>query len=320
MIGLSSPSPDRIVQFLLIVSVQTVAIGAGLVLAHRGEAEDRRRQELVRRLEDALHENAGLHAQLLAQARETGARDERQRLAREIHDTLAQGLAGIITQLQSAQSSRCSQIAQPADQNIERALELARSSLAEARRSLHELSPRVLGQPRLPDALTELTERWAQDAAVSAQVDITGEQIPLSPAIEVALFRVVQEALTNVAKHAGASRVGVTLSYTGPEVLVDVRDDGRGFSGRVGDPGKSGRPGRPGKSGRDGGFGLTSMRQRIRGVGGHVEVDGAPGEGVSISVRVPAISPSSVASKSASDSGADAATDRASELAESENQ
>ncbi|MGO1704073.1 MAG: sensor histidine kinase, partial [Candidatus Corynebacterium faecigallinarum] len=248
-------------------------------------------------LEDALHENAGLHAQLLAQ-----------------------GLAGIITQLQSAQSSRSSQIAQPADQNIERALELARSSLAEARRSLHELSPRVLGQARLPDALTELTERWAQDAAVSAQVDITGEQIPLSPAIEVALFRVVQEALTNVAKHAGASRVGVTLSYTGPEVLVDVRDDGRGFSGRVGDPGKSGKPGRPGKSGRDGGFGLTSMRQRIRGVGGHVEVDGAPGEGVSISVRVPAISPSSVASKSASDSGADAATDRASELAESENQ
>ncbi|MGO1464597.1 MAG: sensor histidine kinase [Candidatus Corynebacterium faecigallinarum] len=320
LIGLSSPSPDRIVQFLLIVSVQTVAIGAGLVLAHRGEAEDRRRQELVRRLEDALHENAGLHAQLLAQARETGARDERQRLAREIHDTLAQGLAGIITQLQSAQSSRSSQIAQPADQNIERALELARSSLAEARRSLHELSPRVLGQARLPDALTELTERWAQDAAVSAQVDITGEQIPLSPAIEVALFRVVQEALTNVAKHAGASRVGVTLSYTGPEVLVDVRDDGRGFSGRVGDPGKSGKPGRPGKSGRDGGFGLTSMRQRIRGVGGHVEVDGAPGEGVSISVRVPAISPSSVASKSASDSGADAATDRASELAESENQ
>lgn len=297
LIGLSSPSPDRIVQFLLIVSVQTVAIGAGLVLAHRGEAEDRRRQELVRRLEDALHENAGLHAQLLAQ-----------------------GLAGIITQLQSAQSSRSSQIAQPADQNIERALELARSSLAEARRSLHELSPRVPGQARLPDALTELTERWAQDAAVSAQVDITGEQIPLSPAIEVALFRVVQEALTNVAKHAGASRVGVTLSYTGPEVLVDVRDDGRGFSGRVGDPGKSGKPGRPGKSGRDGGFGLTSMRQRIRGVGGHVEVDGAPGEGVSISVRVPAISPSSVASKSASDSGADAATDRASELAESENQ
>lgn len=255
LIGLSSPSPDRIVQFLLIVSVQTVAIGAGLVLAHRGEAEDRRRQELVQRLEDALHENAGLHAQLLAQ-----------------------GLAGIITQLQSAQSSRSSQIAQPADQNIERALELARSSLAEARRSLHELSPRVPGQARLPDALTELTERWAQDAAVSAQVDITGEQIPLSPAIEVALFRVVQEALTNVAKHAGASRVGVTLSYTGPEVLVDVRDDGRGFSGRVGDPGKSGKPGRPGKSGRDGGFGLTSMRQRIRGVGGHVEVDGAPGK------------------------------------------
>lgn len=298
MIDLSNPSPDRIVQFLLIVTVQTVAIGAGLVLAYRGEVEDRQREALVRRLEDALHENAGLHAQLLAQARETGARDERQRLAREIHDTLAQGLAGIITQLQVAQAAQAVQAAQPAAENIDRALELARSSLAEARRSLHELSPRELGQARLPDALTELTERWAQDAEVSAQVEVTGEQRPLSPAIEVALFRVVQESLTNVDKHADASRVRVTLSYTGPEVLVDVRDDGRGFADPAGRPGQHGRPGR---HGRDGGFGLTSMRQRIRGVGGYVEVDGAPGEGVSISVRVPAITPNNAASDTASE-------------------
>lgn len=87
-----------------------------------------------------------------------------------------------------------------------------------------------------------------------------------------ALFRVAQESLTNVAKHAGASRVGVTLSYSGTEVLLDVRDDGRGFANEVGV-----------------GFGLTSMRQRIRGVGGHVEVQSAPGEGTSVSARVPAI-------------------------------
>jgi len=90
----------------------------------------------------------------------------------------------------------------------------------------------------------------------------------------------VQESLTNVAKHAEASRVGVTLSYAGAEVLLDVRDDGRGFAAGVGT-----------------GFGLTSMRQRIRGVGGHLEVQSAPGEGTSVSARVPAIAPGGMTEK-----------------------
>lgn len=272
---LDSPSPDTVVQFLIIVAVQTVAIGAGIVLSVRGETEERRREALVQRLGDALRENAGLHAQLVAQARESGARDERQRLAREIHDTLAQGLAGIITQLQAAQQAG-------SGQHVDRALDLARSSLSEARRSLHELSPQELGQARLPEALAELADRWEQDAGIDAQVDVTGEQIPLSPVIEVSLFRVVQESLTNVAKHADATRVVVTLAYAGSEVLLEVRDDGRGFSGDGESQGQ--------EQGQNGGFGLTSMRQRIRGIGGHVAVEGAPGEGVSVSVRVPAIS------------------------------
>nr|WP_207632334.1 ATP-binding protein [Occultella kanbiaonis] len=119
-----------------------------------------------------------------------------------------------------------------------------------------------------------MTERWSQDQGINARVDVTGTREPLSPAIEVSLFRVAQESLTNVAKHAEASRVGVTLSYTGTEVLLDVRDDGGGFANTVG-----------------AGFGLTSMRQRIRGVGGHVEVQSAAGEGTSVSARVPAIAP-----------------------------
>src|SRR5699024_2620282 len=103
-----------------------------------------------------------------------------------------------------------------------------------------------LGRAHLPEALRALTERWSRDQGMSAQMEVTGVREPLSPAIEVSLFRVTQESLTNVAKHAAASRVGVTLSYTGNEVLLDVRDDGRGF------------PTRP--SAR---FGLMSMRQRI---------------------------------------------------------
>lgn len=265
------PTPELIAEFLLIVAVQTAAIGVGIVLTARGESEERKREELVERLETALHENAGLHAQLVVQARESGTQDERQRLAGEIHDTLAQGLAGIITQLQAAE--RSASVRGETDEHVTRALELARSSLTEARRSVQALAPQELGRAHLPDALRTLAEKWSHDHGKRAQVEVTGTQEPLSPAIEVSLFRVAQESLTNVAKHAEASRVGVTLSYTGAEVLLDVRDDGRGFA-----------------NGAGAGFGLTSMRQRIRGVGGHVDVQSAPGDGTSVSARVPAIS------------------------------
>ena len=266
----ANPTPDMLAEFILIVTVQTAAIGVGILLTARSEPEERKREELVERLEAALHENAGLHAQLVAQARESGAQDERQRLAGEIHDTLAQGLAGIITQLQAAE--RSASVQGETEEHVARALRLARSSLTEARRSVQALAPQELGRAHLPDALRALTEQWSQDQGISAQVEVTGVREPLSPAIEVSLFRVAQESLTNVAKHAEASRVGVTLSYAGTEVLLDVRDDGRGFAQGVGT-----------------GFGLTSMRQRIRGVGGHVEVQSAPGEGTSVSARVPAI-------------------------------
>ena len=263
---------ETLVTFILIILVQTAAIGVGIPFSARTETEERTLEQLVERLETTLRENAGLHAQLVAQARESGIQDERQRLAGEIHDTLAQGLAGIITQLQAAE--RCAEVQGEAETHVTRALQLARSSLTEARRSVRALAPQELGRAQLPDALCTLAERWSQDEGVGVQVEVTGAQSPLSPAIEVSLFRVAQESLSNVAKHAGASRVGVTLSYSGPEVLLDVRDDGRGFAQE-----------------ENTGFGLTSIRQRIRGVGGHVEVQSAPGEGTSVSARVPAIAP-----------------------------
>ncbi|PRB09582.1 two-component sensor histidine kinase [Microbacterium sp. MYb62] len=274
----ADPSPDKLEEFVLIVAVQTAAIGVGIVLTARTEPEERKREELVDRLEAALHENAGLHAQLVVQARESGAQDERQRLAGEIHDTLAQGLAGIITQLQAAE--RSTRVRGEAEEHVVRALRLARSSLTEARRSVQALAPRELGIAHLPEALRTLTEQWSTERGITARMEVTGMPEPLSPAIEVSLFRVTQESLTNVAKHAAASRVGVTLSYVGAEVLLDIRDDGRGFVEAAGT-----------------GFGLTSIRQRIRGVGGHVEVQSTPGEGTSVSARVPAIAPGSASTE-----------------------
>ncbi|MBB4932621.1 signal transduction histidine kinase [Lipingzhangella halophila] len=249
VLNVSDITAQDVGTYIAVVLIQTGAISVGIVFGAVGTKMDRKREETMVKLEEALEENAGLHAQLLTQAREAGALDERQRMAREIHDTLAQGLTGIITQVQAAQ--RIWQDPQQSRPHLDRALALAKDSLAEARRSVEALRPQDLAEAHLPDALDTLVRRWATENDVRATVEVTGERVPLSPAIEVALYRMAQEALTNVAKHAEASRVGVTLSYLDDVVLLDVRDDGRGM-----------------ESARGTGFGINSMTQRIRGVGG----------------------------------------------------
>ncbi|MEV5571659.1 sensor histidine kinase [Spirillospora sp. NPDC052269] len=221
------------------------------------------------RLETALEENAGLHAQLLTQAREAGALDERARMAREIHDTLAQGFTGIVAQLEAALQNP-----ERWDRYARQAQALARENLAEARRSVQALRPEPLEQALLPEAIGRMSEQWTAANGVPVAVETTGEPCPLHPDVEVALFRVAQEALTNVAKHASASRVGLTLSYLGDVVLLDVRDDGVGFApdGVVGE-----------------GFGLSSMRQRMLRVAGGLSVESAPGEGTAVNATVPAV-------------------------------
>ncbi len=228
------------------------------------------------KLEEAMAENAGLHAQLLTQVREAGVLDERQRMAREIHDTLAQGLTGIVTQLEAA-----SQAGLPApdwSRRVQTATQLARDSLTEARRSVHALRPEHLDGARLPDALDEVVTRWSAVNGVPATLTTTGNPQPLLPEIEVALLRTAQEALANVAKHAGASRVGLTLSYMEDLVTLDVRDDGAGFD-----------PGGVAAGGGAGGFGLTTMRERVRRIAGTLAVESEPGAGTAVSACVPAV-------------------------------
>ncbi|MEV4095682.1 sensor histidine kinase [Streptosporangium saharense] len=262
----SQATPQLIAFHLAIIAVQTVAIGGGSIAGIKIEDRQRKYQKAVSDLQTALEENAGLHAQLLTQAHEAGILDERRRMAREIHDTLAQGLTGIITQLRAAQR------VEDSDAHVALALDLARDSLTEARRSVAALRPHQLDDAHLPEAMTTLARGWARSTGVDLHVEVTGDRVPLSPAIEVALFRVAQEALTNVAKHAGATRAGLTLSYTGPVVLLDIRDDGTGILDPDG-----------------GGFGLSSMRQRLRGVGGSLEIESTPGEGTAVSATVPAL-------------------------------
>jgi signal transduction histidine kinase len=229
------------------------------------------------KLEQALAENAGLHAQLLVHAREAGVLDERQRMAREIHDTLAQGLAGILTQLQAAEQTL--DAPSISRRHMTNAIHLARESLAEARRTVHAVQPAMLAEARLPDAISDVARRWAEVNHVDAVLTTTGDARPMHPDIEVALLRIAQEALANVAKHARANRVGLTLSYMEDLVTLDVRDDGVGF-----EPSAARANGSP-----NGGFGLAGMRQRVQRLAGRLDIESEPGGGTAISVTVPAI-------------------------------
>lgn len=268
------PWPERSSWFFFgsLIVLQTLAIGFGNLLADRLGSLSEQRRQAVERLEAALAENAGLQAQLLTQAREAGILEERQRLAREIHDTLAQGLTGIITQLGAAQGAE--DRPERRKQHMENALALARESLGEARRSVHALRPAPLDHAPLPEALETAARRWSQVHGVPVHMTTSGEPASLHKDVEDALLRVAQEALANIAKHAQAAEVWITLSFIGATVALDIRDDGAGFQERSSLAGE--------------GFGLESMRQRMAQVGGTLEIESEPGYGAAISARVPA--------------------------------
>ncbi|MCE7004726.1 sensor histidine kinase [Kibdelosporangium philippinense] len=263
----STVDSPAIYAIIVVVNV-IIMVGLGWIL----RLEETERDELNRTnklLATTLAENAGLHDQLLAQAREAGVLDERQRMAREIHDTLAQGLTGIITQLQAAEQRH--DVPDEWRKPFDAIKKLARESLTEARRSVDALRPEPLETGRLSDALAEVATQWSKLHGTAVQVTTTGMARPMSPEAEFALLRTAQEALANVAKHAHARRVGVTLSYLDNSVALDVRDDGTGFS----------------PAGVNGGFGLTIMRQRVEKLFGTLQIESEPGAGTGISACIP---------------------------------
>jgi signal transduction histidine kinase len=273
--GFPWKQPELWILYPSIIVIQTLAIGFGGLLGERlAESSEGRRRAVVR-LEAAVAENAELHRQLLERAREAGVLDERQRMAREIHDTIAHGLTGVVTQLEAAQvaADRPDEHAR----HIDNAARLARESLVEARRSLEAARPEALESASLPEALRSVAARWSAINGIAVEVTTTGEAVALHPEIESALLRTAQEALANVEKHAAASRVGVTLSFMGDVVALDVRDDGIGFE--VSD----------GRARSASGFGLTAMRQRVSRVAGTLAIESEPGGGTAVSARVPAI-------------------------------
>jgi signal transduction histidine kinase len=258
--------------WITIVVVQTTAVGGGGLLSAAVARQNDERRRMLDDLAAAHAENEGLQRQLLSQARETGILDERQRLAQEIHDTLAQGFTGIITQLEAAALAED----EPAERrrHLDSATALARENLTAARRSVRALHPEPLDTATLPDALADVAARWSGRTGVPAEFTTTGDPRALHPEVESTFLRVTQEALSNVDKHAAARRVGLTLSYMDDEVTLDVRDDGAGFT-----------PG-PGP-----GFGLPGMRRRVERLAGTLHVESEPGGGTAVSAALPAVPP-----------------------------
>jgi signal transduction histidine kinase len=280
--GFRTPTTAGVVIWLVVTLLNATLVTTFIYLGQKAEDQNEVRRKTLgevaeanRKLEEMMAENTGLHAQLLTQAREAGVLEERQRMAREIHDTLAQGLTGIITQLEAVQQ------AGPGpdwERRIGTAARLARHSLSEARRSVRAVRPESLENTRLPEAVADVAGQWSADCGVTSDVTTTGTVLGLHPEVEVTLLRVAQEALTNVAKHASASRVGITLSYMEDVVSLDIRDDGVGF-----------QPDQRGTPGSGGGFGLTGMQQRVRRLAGSLAIESEPGHGTAISAIVPAI-------------------------------
>ena len=225
--------------------------------------QSKERAELIGRLEAA-------QAELAEVSRQAGTLAERQRLAGEIHDTLAQGLTSIVMLLQAADTEIGSDPAE-ARRHAGLAAQTAREGLAEARAMVAALTPAHLDTGPLHDALGRLTDRLGAELPIAARFEVCGPPRPLPANAEVVLLRAAQEALANVRKHACAADVQVILSYEPHAVRLDVRDDGAGF-----DPDRV-----------NGGYGLRGMRSRILQVGGSLLIRARPGAGTSLSVEVP---------------------------------
>jgi ligand-binding sensor domain-containing protein/signal transduction histidine kinase len=199
---------------------------------------------------------------------------ERTRIAREIHDTLAQGFAGISVQLELV-ARLLERAPATAKTHLDQARELVRDSLAEARRSVWDLRSPSLEDSDLPAALAETAKRLVAGTPVQAHVEVHGTYRPLSRDTEAHLLRIGQEALTNALKHAGATELNLQLEFAAQHLRFRVRDNGRGFDATV-PPGS-----------RNGHFGLVGIHERAEQLGGQVEIKSRPNEGTEISIEVP---------------------------------
>jgi signal transduction histidine kinase len=229
---------------------------------HRVVMQSEERAALIRELEESREEVERL-------SREAGMAAERTRLAAEIHDTLAQGFTSLVTLVQAAESTLDND-REKARRHLRLAARTARENLGEARALVAGLMPSALGTGSLDEAIRRQLERLAEETPITATYRVEGESTALPTALEVVLLRAVQESLTNVRKHSGASTVSICLRVNGSAATLRVADDGTGFD--------TSRP--------SDGFGLLGMRSRATQVGGSVSIHSGE-SGTTVELEVP---------------------------------
>lgn len=240
-----------------------VAVGVMLTLIYDRIQHDAEEQ---RRLHAEVTEAQG---QLAASERRAGTIAERERVSREIHDTVTQGLASSLLLLEAAGRGWPSGAAQ---QDLHQATSLLRTNLAETRSLVHELASPGLESTPLPEALLLAARQYLPEATLV----VTGAPRQVSPDIRHALLRVVQSAASNTALHAAASVAALTVGFLPDAVTLDIYDDGAGF-----DPAAAAPPSTAG------GYGLRAMRQRVEQLGGIFSIQSAPGEGTIVAAQLP---------------------------------
>lgn len=249
-------------------------IGALQMGTNEGSAYSPRHMAVAERIGNQIA-RAVENARLFRENRDLGVLEERNRVAREIHDTLAQGFTGIVLQLEAAEQA-LQEGPDDVMEHLVRARELARDSLQEARRSVWDMVPQTLEQRSLDTALSEVIQDFAETGPEDASFDVEGQKRFLQPSVETALLRICQESLTNLRRHANASTVSVNLRFDQDLVQLTVTDDGTGFDTSA-----------PRKLGDGGGFGLIGMEQRARLLQGDLSVTSDEGKGTTIEVKVP---------------------------------
>jgi len=245
---------------------------AGLIAIRFSQKRTFLRKEIE--LTRALAHQAMLALQLTrlsAQNRESDLMAERNRVARDIHDTLAQGFTGVIAQLEAAKGALSQRKKVRASDHLDRAGELAREGLREARRSVQALRPLALEEKPLAVALKDLIERMTTGITMEAKLSLEGESRKLPPDLETNLLRIGQEVLTNAVRHAHATQFDAQLIFDSREVRLNLRDNGHGF-----DPAKNHE-----------GFGLQGMRERAEEMGGQFLIESSEGNGTVISIILP---------------------------------
>jgi signal transduction histidine kinase len=248
---------------LLIAAMVVVVVSVIGTWSQQVATESAARAALIRELDSSRTEVARLSHQ-------AGIGAERQRLAGEIHDTIAQGLSSVVMLIQAAEAD-LDRDPSLVRKHLRLAAGTARENLAEARGLVEALTPGELTGSPLAQALDRVVMRFRAETGLPATFTTAGPERPLATSIEVVLLRAAQESLANVRKHAAATSVSVELEHRASTVALQVRDDGRGFAGpSAGD-----------------GFGLGAMRTRVEQVAGTLSVDSGPGHGTTVRVEVP---------------------------------